>query len=116
MKKQNKKRKFSRKRDQRKAFLKSIVLALLEHGKIKTTESRAKETSKLVQKMITRAKKGDLSSLKSLNSFLGNKYIVKRLVSEIAPKYKDRPGGYVRIIKLGPRKSDGSKMAVIELV
>ena len=116
MKKQNQRRIFSRKRNQRKAFLKSIVLALLKHGKIRTTEARAKEVSPLVQKAITRAKKGDISSLRLLNSFLGDKSIVKKLISEIAPKYKDRQGGYIRIIKLGPRKSDGSKMVIIELV
>lgn len=116
MKKQNKQRKFSRKRDQRKAFLRSIVLSLFKYGKIRTTEARAKEISRLAQKLITRAKKNDVSSLRLLNSFLKNKTIVKKLVTEIAPKYKDRAGGYIRILKLGPRKSDGAKMAIIELI
>jgi len=116
MRKQKKGRKFSRKRGQRKAFLKSITLALLKYEKIRTTEARAKEVSPLVQKLITKAKSGKLSSIRALNSFLGSKDIVKKLISDIAPRYKSKKGGYVRIIKLGPRKSDGAKMAIIELI
>ena len=115
MKKQKKGRKLSRKKDQRKALLKSLVTALILKEKIKTTEAKAKEFSGLVEKFITKAKKGDLASRRLLNSFLSEK-IVKKLIDKIAPRYKDRKGGYTRIIKLAPRKSDGAKMAIIELV
>ena len=115
MKKQKKGRKLSRKKDQRKALLKSLATALILKEKIKTTEAKAKEFSGLVEKFITKAKKGDLASIKLLNSFLSEK-IVKKLITEIAPRYKERKGGYTRIIKLVPRKSDGAKMAIIELI
>lgn len=115
MKKQKKGRKLSLKKDQRKALLKSLVTALILKEKIKTTEAKAKELSRLIEKFITRAKKGDLASIKLLNKFLAKK-IVKKLIIEITPKYKERKGGHVRVIKLGPRKSDGAKMAIIELV
>lgn len=115
MKKQKKGKKFSLKRDQRKALLRSLITALILKEKIKTTIVKAKEISGKVQKLITRAKKGDLASIKLLNNFLAKK-VVKKLVTEIAPKYKERKGGYARIIKLGARKSDGAKMAIIELI
>lgn len=108
-------RKLSRKRDQRKALLKSLATALFLKEKIKTTEAKAKEIAPIVEKFITKAKKGDLNSGRHLARFFVPK-VVKKLVDEIAPRYKDRPGGYTRIIKLGPRKSDGAKMAIIELV
>ncbi|MBU2634881.1 50S ribosomal protein L17 [Patescibacteria group bacterium] len=108
-------RKLSRKKDQRKALLKSLASAIFLHKKIKTTEAKAKEVSMFAEKCITRAKKGDLSSRRILVKYF-SKDLVKKLIDEIAPKYKDRKGGYTRIIKLGPRKSDGAKMAIIELV
>ena len=85
------------------------------HEKIKTTEAKAKELSSFAQKIITRAKKGDIACRRSLARLFSAK-IVKKLVDEIAVNYKDRKGGYVRIIKLAPRKSDGAKIAIIELV
>ena len=108
-------RKLSREKDQRKALLKSLARAIFIHKKIKTTEAKAKEVSMFAEKCITRAKKGDLSSRRILVKYF-SKDLVKKLMDEIAPKYKDRKGGYTRIIKLGPRKSDGAKMAIIELV
>lgn len=115
MKKLKQGRKFSREKDQRKALKKSLVRALFLHGKMKTTEAKAKEIAPYSEKMITKAKKGDLAARRDLAKTLSPK-LVKKLVEEIAPKYKDRKGGYTRIIKLGPRKSDGAKMAIIELV
>jgi len=108
-------RKFSRKKDQRKALLKSLARGLFLAGRIKTTKAKAKEVSIFVEKSITRARKADLSSRKILIKYF-SKALVKKLVSEIGPKYKDRKGGYTRIIKLGQRKSDGAEMAIIELV
>jgi large subunit ribosomal protein L17 len=83
--------------------------------KIKTTEARAKEIKRLSEKIITKSKKNDLATRRYLLR-LFSKTIVKKLVDDIAVRYNNRKGGYTRIIKLGPRKSDGAKMAIIELV
>jgi len=115
MRKLKKGRKFSRKRDQRKALLKSLIGSLFLHEKIKTTEARAKEISRFAEKFITKAKKGDLASRRFLARYFSPK-ITKKLIDEIGPKYKERKGGYLRVIKLGPRKSDGARIAIIELV
>jgi large subunit ribosomal protein L17 len=115
MRKLKKGRKFSRVRDQRKALLKNLSVELFVHEKIKTTEAKAKELKSYAEKFITKAKKGDLAARRHLLKFFP-KQVVKKLIEEIAPLYKERPGGYTRIIKLGPRKSDGAKMAIIELV
>ena len=115
MKKRKKGRKLSRKTGQRKALLKTLASSVFLHEKIKTTEAKAKHASPFVEKCITRAKKGDLSARRYLAGFF-SKPITKKLVDDIGKRYKDRPGGYTRIVKLGPRKSDGAKMAIIELV
>jgi len=115
MRKRKKQRKLSRGRDQRRALLKSLTSALLLKEKIKTTEAKAKEVSSFVEKKISRAKIGDLASRKLLAQEF-SPAIAKKLVKEIAPRYKERKGGYTRIIKLGPRKSNGTKTAIIELV
>jgi len=85
------------------------------HEKIKTTEARAKEIRPLVEKFITMAKKGDIATIRHLRRFFFPK-LVKKLVAEIAPRYKERAGGYTRILKLGLRSLDGAKMAIIELI
>jgi large subunit ribosomal protein L17 len=115
MKKLKKGRKLSRKRNQRRALLKSLARALFLKGKMKTTQAKAKEVSRFAEKCITRSKKGDLASRRILTRYF-SKDLVKKLIDEIGPKYKERKGGYTRIIKLGPRKSDGAKITVIELV
>lgn len=115
MRKRKQGRKLSRKRGQRQALLKAEISALLSKEKIKTTEAKAKEVSEISEKFITRAKKGDLSSRRLLAKFFSPE-IVTKLFKEIGPRYKERKGGYTRIIKLGPRKSDGAKIAIIELV
>lgn len=115
MRKRKKGRKLSRKRNQRRALLKSLASALILKEKIKTTEAKAKEVAPFVEKQISRAKISSLVSRRLLSKFFSPE-IVKKLLNEIGPRYKDRPGGYTRIIKLGPRKSDGAKMAIIELV
>jgi len=108
-------RKLSRKRGQRQALLKAEISALLLREKIKTTEAKAKEVRPLVEKFITRAKKGDLPSRRLLAKFFSPE-IVTKLFKEVGPRYKERKGGYTRIIKLGPRKTDGARMAIIELI
>lgn len=115
MRKRKKGRKLHRKKDQRKALLKGLIRALVLQGKIKTTEAKAKEASRVAEKFITRAKSRRLTSRRYLGRFF-SKNIVKKLIDEIAPKYKNRKGGYTRIIRSGIRKSDGAKMVILELV
>lgn len=115
MRKRKKGRKLSRKRDQRKALLKSLTRELFLHERITTTLARVKEISSLAEKEIGLAKRGDLLSQRLLAKKFSPE-IVKKLIGEIGPRYKDRKGGYTRIIKLGPRKTNGAKMAIIELV
>jgi len=115
MRKLKKGRKLSRKRDQRKALLKSLARALFLNEKIKTTEAKAKELRSFAEKMVSRAKKGDLSSVRILRRYF-SKEVVKKLVTQIGPRYKERKGGYTKIIKLGPKRFDGAKMVIIELI
>lgn len=93
----------------------SLALSLFLKEKIKTTEAKAKEVSAFAEKQISHAKAGNLSSRRLLAKNFSPE-IVKKLIEEIAPRYKERKGGYTRIIKLGPRKSDGARIAIIELV
>ncbi len=115
MRKHKSGRKLHRKKDQRKALLKSIASSVILKEKIKTTEAKAKEVSELLERFITQAKKNDLHSKRMIFNFFALK-VAEKLINKIALRYKERKGGYVRIIKLGPRKSDGAKMAIIELV
>ncbi len=105
----------SRDKDQRKALMRSLARSLFLKKRIKTTKAKAKEVSIFAEKAITKAKKGGLSSQRMLLKNF-SPLVVKKLIQEIGPKYKERQGGYTRIIKLGPRKSDSSQMAIIELV
>ncbi len=115
MKKRKKGRKLSRKRGQRKSLLKSLIREIFLRERITTTQAKAKEIVGLAEKEINLAKRGDLHSKKLLARKFSPE-IVKKLVENIAPRYKERKGGYTRIIKLEPRKSDGAKMAIIELI
>ncbi len=117
-------RKFSRERDQRRAFLKSLAANLILKEKIRTTVSRAKETSRFVEKLISQTinsgqaqteAKEKLVTKRRLLAKLFSPTVNKKLFQEIGPRYKERKGGYTRVTKLGPRKSDGAAMAVIEL-
>ncbi len=108
-------RKFKRSTSQRKALFKHLAEAIIIHEKIKTTTAKAKELSVFVSKLITTAKKKNLTAAKSVHSILSD-VPAKKLLNEIAKKYKDRNGGYVRIIKVGERKGDAAKMSIIEFV
>jgi len=114
MKKRKRGRKLSRKRNQRKALLKSLAETFILGKKIKTTEAKAKELRPFVEKIITKAKKSDLATKKYLMRFFSEK-TVKKLQDELVSQFKERKGGYTRIVRLGPRKSDGAKMVIIEL-
>ncbi|OGN06467.1 MAG: 50S ribosomal protein L17 [Candidatus Yanofskybacteria bacterium RIFCSPHIGHO2_02_FULL_38_22b] len=106
-------RKFGRVRKQRKALYKALATALIEHGKIKTTSTKAKAVSSFTDKLVTKAKKGDLASGRLIRHYLGDK-ATKKLMAEIGPKFKDRKGGYTRVLRLGRRISDGSEMSIVE--
>lgn len=115
MRKRVQTRKFGRERAQRDALFSSLISELFMKERIKTTEAKAKEMRKKSEKMITVAKKGGLPAQRRLLETF-SKTVTKKLITDIAPKYKDRQGGYTRVIKLGPRASDGARMAFIELV
>ncbi|MBI3306171.1 50S ribosomal protein L17 [Candidatus Nomurabacteria bacterium] len=113
----NNKRKFGRVRKVRKALINSLALNLIVRGKIRTTEPKAKELRPFIEKLVTGAKKGDVATRRLIISRLSNRAPeVKKLFDVIAPKYKERKGGYTRVLKLGSRKSDGAPMAIIEFV
>ncbi len=117
MRHHNTKRKFGRTKNQKKALLNSLALNLIVRGKIKTTEPKAKELRPFIEKLITKAKKGDMATRRVIISKLSNRSReVKKLFEIIAPKYKDQKGGYTRVLKLGLRKADGAPMALIEFV
>ncbi|MBI4138338.1 MAG: 50S ribosomal protein L17 [Candidatus Wildermuthbacteria bacterium] len=115
MKKQFKSVQLRMKSGPRKGLLRGLVRSLVLHKKIQTTHAKAQVISPMIEKMITRAKKGDLASRRLLISAVGQE-TAKALVEKIAPQYKEKRGGYTRILKLGPRKSDNASMAIIELV
>ncbi len=102
--------------EHRLALMRNQVRDLLKYERITTTLAKAKELRRYAEKMITLAKKGDLASRRRALSFIQDKGVVRKLFSELRERYLDRPGGYTRIIKLGPRRGDASSMAIIELV
>lgn len=116
MRHSNSVRKFGRKNDERRALLRSLAEGLFKHGKIKTTGAKAKELRPFAEKLITQARTGTLASRRLVISRLGTEQRAKQLFDEVAPKYKDRNGGYTRIVKLPNRTGDGSPMSIIELV
>ena len=109
-------RKLGRATDHRKAMLRAMVTFLLENGKIETTVTRAKEVRAMAEKIITTAKDGSLHSKRQVYSYVTKERVAKKVIDEIAPKYKEVNGGYTRIIKIGPRRGDAAEMAIIELV
>ncbi|OIO31745.1 MAG: 50S ribosomal protein L17 [Candidatus Yonathbacteria bacterium CG_4_10_14_3_um_filter_47_65] len=113
----NSNRKFSRNKDERTALLRSLALSLIEKNRIRTTEARAKELRPFIEKLVTKGRDGTLSSRRLIASRLGgNKEVTKKLIDDIAVRYKERAGGYTRITKMPSRISDGSKMAILEFV
>ena len=109
-------RKLGRPTDQRKAMLRNLVTSLLKEGKITTTDTRAKETKRMAEKMITLAKRGDLHARRQVLAYVYDETVVKNLFDEIAPKYAERNGGYTRALKLGPRRGDAAELVILELV
>ncbi|NJP24354.1 50S ribosomal protein L17 [Microbispora sp. SCL1-1] len=97
-------------------ILANLATALFQNGRITTTEAKARRLRPLAEKLITKAKKGDIHNRRQVLTVVRDKGVVHHLFTEIAPTYAERPGGYTRITKLGPRKGDAAPMAVIELV
>jgi len=117
MRHRRKRGKLSRLRSERKALLSTMSKQLLEHERIKTSQAKAKALRPEVERLITLGKRGDLHARRQAMSALGqDKFVVHKLFEEVAPRYAERPGGYTRIVKLGPRRSDSTEMVFLELV
>ncbi|WP_333768463.1 50S ribosomal protein L17 [Streptomyces sp. IBSBF 2435] len=99
-----------------KLLLANLAKALFEHGRITTTEAKARRLRPVAERLITKAKKGDMHNRRQVLQTITDKSIVHTLFTEIGPRYENRPGGYTRITKIGPRRGDNAPMAVIELV
>ena len=111
-----KKKKLGRNTAQRRALLRNLVTSFLEKERIRTTLAKAKATRPLAEKMITLARKDTLHAKRQALSFIYKKPVVKKLFEELGPRFSERPGGYTRIVKIGPRAGDGAEMAILELV
>jgi large subunit ribosomal protein L17 len=109
-------RKFGLESDHRKLMLKNLVLSLVEHGRINTTQAKAKEIRGLAERVITYGKKNTVHHRRLAFKILNNKDMVKKVFDELAPKYVDREGGYTRVLKNGFRRGDCAPMAIIEFV
>lgn len=109
-------RKFGRERDQRRALLKGLATSFVEHGRIETTLPKAKELSRYIEKVITKAKKGDLANRRRVLAALSTQEAAHKLVDEIAPKLAGRNSGHVRVTRSRVRVGDGAQMAIIEFV
>jgi large subunit ribosomal protein L17 len=94
----------------------NLAASLIEHGRVETTEAKAKMLRPYVEKIITKARRGDLHARRNVLAKIEDTGVVTKLFDDIGPRYADRPGGYTRITKLGPRRGDGAEMAVVELV
>lgn len=109
-------RKLGRTSAHRKALFRNMVTSLLEHEQIRTTDAKAKELRGVAEKMITLGKKGTLHARRNALRTIRSKEVTSKLFDELAERYKDRPGGYTRVIKLGQRPGDAAPMSIIELV
>ena len=109
-------RKLDKTSAQRKAMLRQQVTDLLEHGKLETTFTRAKEVQPVVEKMITLGKKGGLANYRRALAYITKEDVANKLFKDVAPGYAQRNGGYTRVTRTGPRRGDAAEMAVIELV
>jgi large subunit ribosomal protein L17 len=109
-------RKFGRERDQRRALLKGLATSLVEYGKIETTHQKAKETARYIEKVITKAKKGDLASRRQVIAKLSTQAAAFKLVDEIAPQLTARNSGHVRVLRTRLRTGDGAQLATVSFV
>ena len=109
-------RRLGRSRDQRKALFRNLTTELFRHNRIKTTEAKAKAIQPIAEKLVSLAKRGDLNSRRLAARDLNDPAVLQKLFDEIGPSFEDRSGGYTRVFKLGPRRGDAARMALIELV
>jgi large subunit ribosomal protein L17 len=116
MRHQKTRHKLSRSASHRKALLANLCKEVIEHERIKTTEAKAKAVKPIAEKMITLGRRGDLAARRQALAYLRSQQIVHHLFAEVAPRFADRPGGYSRIVKIGPRYGDAAEMVYLELV
>ena len=109
-------KKLGRDAAQRRALYANLASSLIEHGRIKTTEAKAKAVKPIAEQMITLGRRGDIHARRQALAFLRTQEVVHQLFSEVAPRFKERPGGYTRIVKLGRRQGDAAEMVYLELV
>lgn len=109
-------KKLGRDSSHRKALYANLTASLIEHGRIRTTETKAKAVRPVAEKMITLGRDGSIHARRQALAYLRTQEVVHKLFSEVAPRFADRPGGYTRVVKLGPRQGDAAPMAYLELV
>ena len=109
-------RKLGRDAAHRKALYGNLAGALIEHGRIRTTKAKAKAVKPIAEQMITLGRRGDIHARRQAIAYLRSQDVVHKLFSEVGPRFADRPGGYSRIVKLGPRQGDAAEMVYLELV
>ncbi|MHB8764474.1 MAG: 50S ribosomal protein L17 [Deferrisomatales bacterium] len=109
-------RKLGRDSSHRKALFRNMVTSLFEHGRIETTDAKAKEVRRVAEKLITLGKRGDLHARRRVLAYVRLKDVAAKLFSEIGPRFAQRPGGYTRIVKLGVRRGDAAPVSILELV
>jgi large subunit ribosomal protein L17 len=109
-------RKFARSTAHRKAMSRNLVTALLDHGRIETTEAKGKELQRWVARVITTAKDDNLAARRAVAAVVEDHEVSERLFTKLLPRLKERPGGYTRVLKIGPRQGDGAPMVLVELV
>ena len=109
-------KKLGRDASHRKALYANLAGSLIEHGRIKTTEAKAKAVKPFAEQMITLGKRGDLAARRQAIAELRSQDVVRHLFTDVAPRFAERPGGYTRIVKLGPRQGDAAEMVYLELV
>ena len=107
-------KKLNRDIKERKALFRSLINSLILHGRIKTTQAKAKAVTSLIEKLVTKAKDGSWAQVNQLKSFLNRSETVKKLTDEIAPRFQNKVGGYIRMIRLGRRKSDSAQEVLVE--
>jgi large subunit ribosomal protein L17 len=109
-------RKLGRDSSHRKALYANLAASLIEHGRIKTTEAKAKAVKPIAEQMITLGRRGDIHARRQALAYLRTQDVVHKLFADVAPRFADRPGGYTRIVKIGPRPGDAADMVYLELV
>ena len=109
-------RKLGRTTAHRQALFRNQLASLVEHERLRTTLQKAKELRPIAEKVVTQGKKGNLHARRQVNRWLARRDLVRKVFDEIAPRFEDRPGGYLRIVKLGARHGDGAEMALVEFI